>query len=523
MNWLELHKPKKINDFKTNITEINKATTWINNYKNDLINTKKVLLIIGDTGCGKTTLANIILKENNYDKIELNSTDVRSQRKISDFLKKALTYRNVIDMFHEGNLPIGVLLDEIDTISNLTDKGGMTEFLDILKLNEKCNLFKKSMNINLKKKPKKSKINEDNFIKLYNPIICTTNDINDKKINELKRYSEIVYLRKSPVQELVLIIDDIYNHYQQKIDDNIKIEIAEYSQFDIRRLIILLEELYYFAKNKLINKKIFEDFKKCHSSKEEDIQLIDSTRRLITDKISISQGQLYFDIDCLLTPLMIYHNSIDYIKNTDDKLNKKLDIYKNILESLCIHDRIQTNIFEFQEWDELYDISSIYGACLPNYYFNQLKNTKNDNIKIEFTSLLNKICQMYVNKKLINSANFSLGKINIDNDEMIYLTEIMSYFFDKYKDNMLNDFSETEETSEDADDTEDILQNINLKKIINNNNELILFMNKYCISIDGLENILKIEKLNKVTEKRKKKFTIKIKKDIASYLTTSSY
>jgi len=43
-------------------------------------------------------------------------------------------------------------------------------------------------------------------------------------------------------------------------------------------------------------------------------------------------------------------------------------------------------------------------------------------------------------------------------------------------------------------------------------------MNKYKISIDDLENILKIEKLNRINEKRKKKFTLKIKKEISSYL-----
>ena len=45
-------------------------------------------------------------------------------------------------------------------------------------------------------------------------------------------------------------------------------------------------------------------------------------------------------------------------------------------------------------------------------------------------------------------------------------------------------------------------------------------MNKYSINIDGLENILKIEKLNQINEKRKKKFTLKIKKEISNFLIT---
>ena len=143
MNWLEKYKPKLLKDFLSNQSEIEKAINWIKNYKNDYLNTKKVLLIIGNSGTGKTLLAETILKEYDYTKIELNSTDVRSQKKISEFLKKSLTFKNVIDMFNNGNKPIGLLIDEIDTICKLSDKGGFSEFLSILKQNDKFETLKK--------------------------------------------------------------------------------------------------------------------------------------------------------------------------------------------------------------------------------------------------------------------------------------------------------------------------------------------------------------------------------------------
>lgn len=524
MNWLDIYKPKCIKDFTSNINEVNKAVDWITRYKTDLDNTKKVLLIIGDTGCGKTVLADILFKDFNYQKIELNSGDLRSQKKLSDFLKKSLTYRNVVDMFNQGNRPIGILLDEIDTICNQTDKGGMSEFLDILKINDKSETYKK--NLNIKKKMKKSKINADNYIKLYNPIICTLNDVNDKKINELKKYSELVYLRKPVLEDLYVIIDNIYKNVKQNITEDTKKELALYSQYDIRRLIILLEDLHNFTKGKLIDHTVFDNFKKCHENKEEDIQLINATKSLLSEKMDIQKTQVYFGLDCLLTPLMIHQNCLDYIKNSDDKPLTKLNIYKNVLHSLSIHDIIQTNIFEIQEWDELTDVASIFGATTPNYYFNQLIFKKKYDINIEFTNLLNKICQMYVNKKLMNGAHFSIGKLNIDNNEIIYLTEIISEYFDKYKESMDNCESEdTTEENEDQDENgkktehDEFIPITKPKKLINNS-DLVLFMNRYNISIDGLENILKLEKLNKYNEKKKKKFTAKIKKDICNYLTT---
>jgi len=524
MNWLELYKPKSLIEYKTNINEVEKAMIWIDNFKNKK-SVPKVLFIIGDTGTGKTLLADLLLKDYNYQKIELNSTDVRSQKKIGDFLIKSLTYRNVVDMFHEGNAPIGLLIDEIDTICKLSDKGGFTEFLNILKQNEKFETLKK--NIAEKKKVKKTKILVDDYIKLYNPIICTSNNINDKKITELKKYSEIINLSRPSNEEMYIIIDNLYNLNNQKIEDGVKILLSEYAQGDIRRLVILLEDLHYFSKGNIITKNLFEQFAKTYSEKEEDIQLIDATKFLITKKMSINQSQLYFDIECLLIPLMIYHNCIDYIKNTEDTCKKKLSCYKNILESLCIHDTIQTNIFELQDWDELYDIAAIYGSSIPNYYLTEMKNKKP--VQIQFTSLLNKISQMYVNKKLLNSAKFSIGKINFDCDEIIYLTEIMSTYFDNYKIKITDTANDENECNDDCEDECD-LDNIedikiesdipNYKKPLQNNSELITFMNKYSINIDGLENILKIEKLNQINEKRKKKFTLKIKKEISNFLVT---
>lgn len=513
MEWLNLHKPKYIKDYNINKSEIEKAINWIESYKKDCLNCKKVLFICGNTGIGKTVLADILLNEYNYKKIELNSTDIRSQKKFGDFLIKALTYKNVVDMFNEGASPIGILLDEIDTICKLSDKGGMTELLTILKQNDKFETLKK--NSNNKKKVKKVKNIPEDYIKIYNPIICTSNDINDKKINELKKFSEVIYLKPPTSEEINSIITNIYQKYNQQIEDDVRINIIENSQFDLRRLIIILENLYIIANGKIITKDTFKIFLDTFKNKEEDIQLLESTKMILTKKLDINESQKLFDLDCLLTPLMIYQNSIDYIKNSEDPLKKKISNYKHILESLCIQDTIQTNIFEVQDWDELYDYLCIYGCTIPNYYFNKLKY-KNKDIEIQFTNLLNKISQMYVNKKLLNSAKYSIGKLNYDNDELIYITEIMSYYFNKYKNNISDDESEEEE------DEEEELNNLINKNNANENSELILFMNKFNININGLENLLKIEKLNQINEKRKKKFTLKIKKEINQFLVNQN-
>jgi len=88
MNWLDIYKPKYLSELKTNKIEIEKGIKWIENYKKDSKNSKKVLFILGNTGIGKTILGELILKDYNYQKIELNSTDIRSQKKNWRVFKK---------------------------------------------------------------------------------------------------------------------------------------------------------------------------------------------------------------------------------------------------------------------------------------------------------------------------------------------------------------------------------------------------------------------------------------------------
>ena len=67
MSFLNKYVPQKIDDLFGNKFQINQAIKWIKNFKT---NEKKVLLICGPPGIGKTSLAHVILKTYNYYPIE---------------------------------------------------------------------------------------------------------------------------------------------------------------------------------------------------------------------------------------------------------------------------------------------------------------------------------------------------------------------------------------------------------------------------------------------------------------------
>jgi len=532
MQWLNLYSPSTLDECYFYKNEIKECIQWFQDYNKNPANTPKVLMIIGHTGSGKTKLAQLLFQHFKYQLIEYNSSDVRSQKKITEVIKKTLAFRNVVDMFNDNKQPVGILMDEIDTICKTGDKGGFSEFLNIIKMNDKYEDYLKEKDQNKKKKTVKI-VNTDEFIKLYNPIICTTNDITDKKINELKKYSKVITFKKDVSEEMTALITDIL----KKNDLNIGIdginEIIKIAGNDIRRLLIYLENIYFSFKTnhpgeKFITVDFINYYNKVGSDKNEDLQLIEATYHIFYKENSYAKSEILFDIDCLLLPLMIYHNSIIAVKKSKDDPKKKLGIYKNILHSLCIHDTIQTSIFEIQEWNDYYDVSVFYGAVLPNYYARLLSDYRENQTELQFTNLLNKISQMFVNKKLLSSSKYSMNKLDLDLDEIIYIVEIIAKFMSDFK-NDDGDDNINDANYESDDDLEEISKSNKNKKINQTNKKntetitqttpmIAKIMNKYKINIDELETILKIEKLNQNNDVKKKKFTITLKKDIQKFL-----
>jgi hypothetical protein len=106
---------------------------------------------------------------------------------------------------------------------------------------------------------------------------------------------------------------------------------------------------------------------------------------------------------------------------------------------------------------------------------------------------------MLVNKKMLQNSRKSIQKLNIETDEVLYIVQILSYFMGDLK-NQMNE------------------ENLDLSEI-GKSNELTTLMNKYGITMEDFENIMKIDKLNKVNHtSKKKKLTMKMKKEIEGQL-----
>ncbi len=554
-NWFNKYTPEKLDDFLCFKNEIQKIKTWIENYKKNYHTSKKVLLLIGQSGIGKTKIAEVLFKEFGYRKIEFNSSEIRS-KKISELFEKSVTYKNVYEMMDEDIKPIGFLIDELDGLFGTGDKGGFSELIDILKSNEKYenyyDLVEKKKKIS---KTKKTKAQENKYMKLTNPILATCFDSNEKKLNELKKYSEVIYFQKPSIDSIKELIYFLEKNENFKLDNTLYKLIYDNINGDIRKLISLLEQLNIYIKYKNnkslleqkkneqsnINKEIlninlddWNIFNKFFSQKNNDEPLLYETARILYEKnLNYSECERIFEKDCLLMPLMIYHNSLSTFKNSSQEIKKKIYNYHKSLESLCKHDNIQTSILKYQYWEELVTNAWLYSMLIPNRHLSDMNSSRQ---KLESTNLLNKISQMLVNKKLVQNTRQSFNKLNLESDEVLYTIHILSHYLGDIKNNINfdndidNEDNNIENNDNDNNNNNNDNDNDNFKKYkelninLNENESLKLtnnltdFMNQYSIKMEDLENIMKIEKLNTGLNNKKKKFTMKMKKKIENNL-----
>ena len=120
MNLSEKYRAKKYSD----IVGQEKAVEDVKNFLKSFPK-KKALILHGPPGAGKTSLAIVAAKENNYEILELNSSDLRNRAKLEETLKPAAEQQS---LFKKGKV---ILMDEVDGVTG-TDIGGIQELLRVL-------------------------------------------------------------------------------------------------------------------------------------------------------------------------------------------------------------------------------------------------------------------------------------------------------------------------------------------------------------------------------------------------------
>ena len=209
-----------------------------------------------------------------------------------------------------------------------------------------------------------------------------------------------------PTENDLLIISKLYiERYNIKFDSMQTIkDILNYSQYDIRRLIIILQDLYYtfIENNKIkITRNFLQSYLTISMKKNVEVGLFSANKSLMDRFKSIEEAMRFYKSEKVLLPLMMYENFHTALEAKNIQQLRKKKKYAKISDILSQSDLVETRIYSEQNW-EFQPIHGFLACAYVSYILNEGETTEIKNYKINFSSDLNKTSLKNINKKNID-------------------------------------------------------------------------------------------------------------------------
>lgn len=400
--WTNKWKPQKLSDIIGHYSQIKKIKHWLNNIKDQKVQS---LIILGNHGIGKTLTVQLILKEFGYKTKTIYPNEIKELRTDDNF-SDFYNYKNSIFSKMKINTQknyekLALIFDETESISLTSEKKYV---FNIFKINNKTKSF---------------------------PLIFIANNQHSKLLTDLKKYSPEIRFYSPSTIEITKLIIKICDKEKIKIKNKIIYEkLIQFSQFDIRRLINILQELSYHYKDKSIEINEIKDYIKKSREKNIDIGLFESTKNLLNSYENYDEILKLYEGEKVLLPLMIHQNYKKKILNKNKPINNKFFQILKISDSISRGDNIETSIYTDQNW-YLKNIHGFYTCLNTSYWINKSNDNDLQTKDIKFSSDLNKTSLKNINKKNINNLLKIIPRKSI---EEILLLSRLSNFYVKNKD-----------------------------------------------------------------------------------------
>ncbi|KAI9830922.1 MAG: hypothetical protein M1819_005304 [Sarea resinae] len=180
---------------------------------------RKILLLTGPPGLGKTTLAHVCARQAGYEVLEINASDERSRDVVKGRIRDSVGTENVKGLgektangkARKASRPVCVVVDEVDGVvgGGSGGEGGFVKALiDLVMLDQKNSNALSTANQSTASKRKKK---GDNF-RLLRPLILICNDVYHPALRPLRQSSlaEVVHIRKPPLNMVVARVKTIF-------------------------------------------------------------------------------------------------------------------------------------------------------------------------------------------------------------------------------------------------------------------------------------------------------------------------
>ena len=441
-NWIEKYKPKKLNEIIGDKSTIDTVNNFIKQFAKPDFEPSKIstpnLIIIGSNGIGKTLLVDTAIKENGFEKVTINLANVsvgKKPKRAEDKAGQKSAENYYTTLMSDNQLTINgsyskrkivLVFDDITSISNSNEKA-------TIKAITKCNVKFKKFPIIIIANLKHSRTVNDLKKYAYYMIKGVEDGVkkNKKVFNEIK----IQPPSCNDIENFIMMIArkeklNIVRRNKDEID--IYTKIIEHAQYDIRRLVMTLEELKLVFGNSSITVDTFEKYQITAVKKDMDPGIYDATYDLLNNYRGINEALHIYSEERAAIPLMVHENFPTNIKVQYPHMNQKqkIDLIARISNYMSIADKVDGLIYSNQNWS-LQTVHGYYSCVLTSYYINEDEDKRRDMEKYIYTQDYNKTSIKKINNKVIKKAQEHpvFKRVSIYN--FLYIASILRELFER--------------------------------------------------------------------------------------------
>ncbi|KAL7177426.1 hypothetical protein ACSBR2_030732 [Camellia fascicularis] len=199
---------------------------------------RKILLLCGPPGLGKTTLAHVAASHCGYRVVEINASDDRSSSTIEGKILDVVQMNSVM----ADSKPKCLVIDEID--GALGDgKGAVEVILKMLAAERKSDIGKENVSKE-EELGRMSSRKKHKSASLSRPVICICNDLYAPALRPLRQVAKVHIFVQPTASRIVSRLKYICNKEGLKASSIALTALAEYTECDIRSCLNTLQFLH---------------------------------------------------------------------------------------------------------------------------------------------------------------------------------------------------------------------------------------------------------------------------------------